>query len=208
VALRLLNQGITPVVKTSRANGMTLIEIMIVLGIIGVLSVIAVPMFAGALQNFKLSGDARGISNSAAVAKMRAGSDFTRVRLYVDRPNKAHHIESWNKTTLHWTPEGGTTSLSTGVSFSFGVVGTPPPSSQTTIGQAAACTDDAGVVIANTSCFMFDSRGVAVDLTLAPAPDALYLTDGTAVFGVTVAATGMLRLWRTLPTATPNWVLN
>ena len=38
--------------------------------------------------------------------------------------------------------------------------------------------------------------------------DALYVTDGTAVYGVTVAATGMLRLWRTLPVATPTWVLN
>ena len=53
---------------------MTLIEIMIVVGLIGVISVIAVPMFAGALANFKLSGDARSVSNATAGAKLRAAA--------------------------------------------------------------------------------------------------------------------------------------
>ena len=208
VALWLLTQGTTPVVKSPRADGFSLIEVLIVVGLIGVLSAIAVPMFGNAIANFRLSGDARSISNAAAVAKMRAASDFTRVRLYVDLAGRSHHLEAWNKTTSQWTIEGGTTSLSSGVSFSYGVVGTPPPSSQATIGQAAECLDDMGVAIANTACIMFNSRGVAINSTLAPTPDALYVTDGTAVYGVTVAATGMLRLWRTLPRATPDWVLN
>ena len=38
--------------------------------------------------------------------------------------------------------------------------------------------------------------------------DAIYVTDGQAVYGVTVAATGMLKLWRTLPQVTPLWALN
>jgi hypothetical protein len=55
---------------------------------------------------------------------------------------------------------------------------------------------------------MFNSRGIPVDSTGAPvASGALYLTDGSAVYGVTVAATGMIRLWRTFPYATPNWVM-
>ena len=79
---------------------------------------------------------------------------------------------------------------------------------QATIAQAAACTDDMGVPIGNTACLMFNSRGVPIDSTFAPTVDALYVTDGTAVYGVTVVATGMIRLWHTPPVSTPTWVLH
>jgi prepilin-type N-terminal cleavage/methylation domain-containing protein len=108
--LPLLNQGATPVVKSPRPNGFSLLEILVVLGLIAVLSAIAVPMFGNALADFKLSGDARNVSNAVALSKLRAASDFSRVRLYVDLVNRTHHIESWKKTTSSWTTEGGTTS--------------------------------------------------------------------------------------------------
>ncbi|MBI3490543.1 MAG: hypothetical protein HY047_01905 [Acidobacteria bacterium] len=182
---------------------------MFVVALTGVIAAIAVPMMANSLGFFRLSGDARSVSNAVAVAKMRAASDFSRVRLYVDLTGKSHHIESWDKTTSHWTVEGGSTYLSSNVSFGFGVVGTPPPNTQATIAQAPACTNDAGAAIGNTACFMFNSRGVPIDSTFSPtAVDALYLTDGSAVYAVTAAATGMIRLWRTLPVATPTWALN
>jgi hypothetical protein len=142
-----------------------------------------------------------------ALTKMRAAGNFTRVRLFVDLNGKTHRIESWDKVTSGWKIEGGTTRLSQGVSFSFGVVAAAPPSTQTTIDQASKCTTDLGAVIANTACVMFNSRGVPVDASFAPTgADALYLTDGTAVFGVTVAATGMVKMWRTLPRVVPVWV--
>jgi hypothetical protein len=54
---------------------------------------------------------------------------------------------------------------------------------------------------------MFNSRGVPVDNTFAPtASDAVYVTDGSAVYGITVSATGMIRSWRTPPAASPTWV--
>lgn len=194
----------------SDRRGYSLIEIMVVVAITGVVGAIAVPMMANTLGFFRLSGDARGVSNSLSVAKMRAASDFSRVRLYVDLSAKAHHVESLDKTTTppHWTAEGGSTALSQGVSFSYGVVATAPPNTQATIGQAPQCTDDSGAALANTACVMFNSRGVPVDSSFAPTGvDALYVTNGSAVYGVTVAATGMVRMWRTLPVATPSWVL-
>ena len=197
--------------RLSDRRGYSLIEIMVVVGITSVVAVIAVPMMANTLGFFRLSGDARSVSNAVAVAKMRAASDFSRVRLYVDLSTNSHHIESWDKVNSKWVVEGGPTYLSNNVVFGFGVVSAPPPNTQAAIGQAPKCTDDTGADIGNTACFMFNSRGVPV----GPAPgfspvaeDALYLTDGSAVYAVTAAATGMIRLWRTLPTVTPIWVLN
>ncbi len=191
----------------TRPDGFSLIEIMLVVALMAVLTVIAVPMSGNAIASFRVSGDSRGVSNSMAVAKMRAASRFTRVRLYVDLDSRSHHIEVWDKDAGDWVIEGGLTYLSTGVDFGFGIAATPPPNTQGTIGQAVACTDKDGNTIGNTACVMFNSRGIPVDDTLAPtADDALYVTDGTTLFGVTVAATGMVRTWTAKPEADPTWM--
>jgi prepilin-type N-terminal cleavage/methylation domain-containing protein len=205
----LLNDAGETVVNSPRPNGFSLLEIVLVVGLIGVISAIAVPMFGNAIAGFRLSGDARSVSNAAAVAKMRAASDFSRARIFIDLTAGTHHIERWNKTTSAWNVEGGITMLSSGVSFSYGPVTVPPPNTQATIGQASQCLDDTATPIANTACIMFNSRGVPIDASFAPTgADALYLTDGSAVYSVTIAATGMLRLWRALPVAVPTWVLS
>jgi Tfp pilus assembly protein FimT len=205
----LLNQPVIPVAKTPRPNGFSILEIVFVCGLIGIISAIAVPMFGNLLADFRVSGDARSVSNAVAVAKMRAASDFSRVRLYVNLTSGGFHMETWNKTTAQWVSEGGETFLSPGVSFSFGATATSPPSTQGAIAQAPLCTDNASppVAIANTACVMFNSRGVPIDSNFAPTnSDALYVTDGQAVFGMTIAATGMLRNWRTLTTTTA-WII-
>jgi Tfp pilus assembly protein FimT len=187
-----------------------MIEMLVVVALTGVISAIAVPMIGNALANFRLTGDARSVSNATALAKMRAASNFSRVRLYVDLSARSHHLEALDKTTTpnHWTTVGGSTALSTNISFSYGVVSLPPPATQASIAQALPCTDDAGASITGTGCILFNSRGVPIDVSGAPtALDALYLTDGTAVYAVTVSATGMLRVWRTQPVSTPSWVL-
>jgi prepilin-type N-terminal cleavage/methylation domain-containing protein len=190
-------------------RGFSLMEMLFVVALTGVIAAIAVPMMGNSLGFFRLSGDARSISNSIALAKMRAASVFGKVRVYIDRPNRGFRIETWDTTTNTWVADTGYTYLSQGVNFNFAPVGTAPPNTQGTIGEAAACKDNAGNDIANSSCVIFNSRGIPIDGTAAPAPmvDAVYVTDGTAVFGITISATGMVRTWRTQPTATPNWVL-
>jgi Tfp pilus assembly protein PilE len=188
-------------------------EIIIVLGIIGVLSAIAAPMFNNAISGFRVSGDARSVSNSAAVAKMRAAAEFSRVRLYVDLTARTHRMQIFDKTSAIccWVTQGGTTSLSTGVSFGYGPVATPPPNTQGTIGQAPLCRDNTDTNVPNTACIMFNSRGVPIGNSPAFAPigiDAVYVTDTTTVYGVTVAATGLLRMWRTPRVSTPSWIRN
>lgn len=140
---------------------------------------------------------------------MRAASDFSQARVYIDLSTNSFHVETWRKTgTPAWVTEGGTTTLNANDAFSFGVVATAPPGSQTTIAHAPACRTAAGIAIGNTACVLFNSRGIPVDATGAPtASDALYLTNGEAVNAVTLSAAGLIKLWRTNPTATPSWVL-
>jgi len=180
--------------------------VIVVVGVIGVISAIAIPMTANTLANFRVSGDARGAANAVALAKMRAASIFSTVRVHVTLASRNYFLERWDKGTNTWTADGGTTSLSQNVVFGFGVVTAAPAFTQGAIGQAPLCKDNAGVDIAGTACVIFNSRGVPVDSTGAPtAVDAVYITDGNAVFGITISATGMIRTWRTLPTATPVW---
>ena len=190
-------------------RGFSLVEILFVVALTGVIAAIAVPMMGNTLGFFRLTGDARSISNSIALAKMRAASVFGRVRVYIDLTTKGFRLETWDTATNAWVADGGYTYLSQGVNFSFAPVGTAPPNTQGTIGQAAVCKNNVGADIANTSCVIFNSRGIPIDGTATPSPvvDAMYVSDGRAVYGVTVSATGMVRTWRTMPTATPTWVL-
>jgi prepilin-type N-terminal cleavage/methylation domain-containing protein len=202
-------------VPNPRQAGFSLLELLLVVGLTTVIAAIAVPMMSNTIGDFRIRGDARALNSAVSLAKLRAASAFTQTRLYVDLSANTFHVESWQKTgTPAWVTEGGTTTLSTSDTFSQGVVATPPSSTQTTIGQAANCVGTTGTAIANTACVLFNSRGIPVAASGAPpnvgAPtgnDALYVTDGTAVYGVTVSATGQIQLWRTNPLATPSWVL-
>ena len=187
-------------------QGYSLLEIMLVMMLTVTVAAIAIPMSANALGNFRLSGDARSVSNAVALAKMRAASGFSKARLYVDLSAKRHHIEIYQKTgPPGWVWEGGATSISQGVTIGYGALASPPPSTQSTLAQAPSCLDSLGAVIANTACVVFNSRGIPVDATGAPTvSDAIYLTDGTAVYGTTVIATGTIQLWRSGPT-TAAW---
>jgi prepilin-type N-terminal cleavage/methylation domain-containing protein len=194
--------------RLRRSAGYTLVETMIVVGLIGVVAAIAVPMTANTIAGFRVSGDVRGAANAVALAKMRASSIFTTVRVRVDLASRAYHLERWDKTASTWTTEGGTTSLSQNVSFGFAPVASSPAFTQGPINQAPVCKDDAGVDVAGTACIIFNSRGVPVTSLGSPtALDAVYITDGMAVYTITVSATGMIRTWRTLATATPTWNL-
>ena len=193
----------------SSARGFSLIELLLTLAIMGVLAAIAVPMSSNAVRYLKISGDARDLSNALSATKMRSAAKFTQSRLLVDLSSNSYYIQTYDKTSSAWATEGGTTTLSSRVTFGFGSVSSAPDNTQTTIGQASACYDNASppVAIANTACVIFNSRGIpVVASTGSPTGDyALYLNDGSFIYGITVAATGFIQTWRSNFTTTPAW---
>ena len=192
------------------SRGFSLIELLMVVAIMGALAAITVPMSGNAIRFLKISGDARELSNATAVAKMRAAAKFTQSRLYVDITGRQFYVQTFDKSTSTWVSEGGATSLSSTVSFGYGPITTAPPNTQTSIGQAPQCMDTASppAAVANTACIIFNSRGIPIDSTGSPTGlDAVYVTDGSAVYGITVAATGFIRTWQSHYTSTPSWTL-
>jgi prepilin-type N-terminal cleavage/methylation domain-containing protein len=179
--------------------GFSLLEVLTVLVITLVAAAFAIPMLTRITADLRIAGDVRGVADEIVLAKMRAASDFTQARLYADLSANSYHIEIWQKTGGgSWVPEGGTHQLSSGITLGLSGLGTAPPNTQTTMAQAAACKNSGGATVANTACVLFNSRGIPIDSAGTPTgTDAIYLTDGASVMGVTVSAMGLFQTWRT-----------
>jgi hypothetical protein len=124
----------------------------------------------------------------------------------VDLSTDSYFIQVWNKVDEVWETEGGSVETSDGVTFGYGGLTAPPPNTQVAINQSTECDDDTGVPIEQTACVTFNSRGIPIDNTGAPTGNnALYLTDGSAVYVTTLTATPLVRLWWS-PGNVADWV--
>jgi len=194
-----------------RNRGFSLVEVLMVTLIIIVVAAIGIPTLTTMTGNLRSRGDARDLNATIVLAKMRAASDFARVRVYADLSKNTFRVEELESGSASWKTYGcpnsciGDQLLSKGVSFGYGSL-TTPPNGVATLSQAPLCLqDDLVSNYANTACIMFNSRGVPVDATWTPTPsDALYVTDGKSVSGVTLSATGLTRIWR-YDAGAANW---
>ena len=178
-------------------HGFSLVEVLLVTTVVVVVAAIGIPTLTTITKNLRTQGDARDLNGAIVMAKMRAASDFARARVYADLSANTFRVEIYPSGASSWTTEGGTTSLSQGVTFGYGSL-TSAPSGMASLSQAPLCLqDDLVATYSNTACIMFNSRGIPVDSTGTPTPDdALYVTDGNSVTGVTVVATGLTKVWR------------
>lgn len=198
-----------------------MIELMLVITVGIILTGMAIPKVTSLAKSYRTVGDARSLNEEVSLAKMRGAADFTQSRVYADLSTNRYRVETWSLPTggssKCWVTDGDTqcsssyvspstppsTLLLTTVTFGYGSLGSPPSGTQSTLGQAPACQNDsettAGSVgdVASSACIVFNSRGIPVDNNGAPTSnDALYATDGTSVYGVTVLATGLIQTWR------------
>ena len=122
-----------------RQHGYSLIDLLAVVGIIGVVGAMAVPITDGALRSHRIHADTAALKHSVGTAKMRASAQFTRARVRVDLATNSHRVQIWDKDAAAWVDDGGPIPTSTGVTFGFGVLDTPPD------GHAERHRDVAGV---------------------------------------------------------------
>ena len=207
-------------------RGFSILELLIVVVVALILAAFAIPGYRTITRNLRINGDMRDVHGAIAEAKMRAASGFTHARFYADLNANAFHLEVWNKSGNGgagcWQTDGDTRNactantsptqlLSPGVQFGFGSASAGSPNPQATIAQGPLCGKVASVsgvtnsTTANTTCIEFNSRGIPIDLTGKPtANDALYITDGNTVYGITLLSSGLEQDWAT-SAKTTSW---
>ncbi len=165
------------------------------------------PISDGMIDDIRLRGDAQGLSSAVALTKMTAATKFSRSRLHVNEAAGTWQIETWQSTgTPGWILDGGAHRLSYDGQFGPGPVTTPPPNSQSVVGQPAPCLAADDTAIAGTTCVIFNSRGLPVSSSGAPTTtQVLYMRGPTGVFAIVLGATGQLQVWRTTSTANGVW---
>jgi Tfp pilus assembly protein FimT len=184
-----------------RQDGMSMLEVVIVMAVSIVIASMAIPKVMSITQDLRTSGDARDLNGTILMAKMRAASDYAQARVHVDFNTQTFWVEILPNGAAGWTTEGGTQYLTKNVSFGYGSLTSPPASTQSTLGQAAACSG-----YSNSACIQFNSRGIPVNSTNTPiGDDAIYVTDGNTVSGVTVSITGVTKIWRA-DLSSGNWI--
>jgi prepilin-type N-terminal cleavage/methylation domain-containing protein len=191
--------SVTCMARTKQTQrGVSLVELSIVVAAIVILTAAAIPAVTSLLRGFTIGRDTRAIAGQLNLGRMRAASDYTHARVYVNLTANTYHLEIWNKTSACWQTEGDSNactqttspvnSLSNGDTFGFGSITTGPTAATSSIAQAPACTSGVagpspGTTTANTACIEFNSRGYPLNSSnTIVASDAIYVTNNSKFF--------------------------
>src|SRR5437870_8705597 len=63
--------------RKRKCSGFSMLELLIVMAALSAMAAVSVPVVHRTLRTYRLAGDARGISQTLTLAKMRAASNFT-----------------------------------------------------------------------------------------------------------------------------------
>ncbi|HKW60965.1 MAG TPA: hypothetical protein VJN89_00345 [Candidatus Acidoferrum sp.] len=212
------------------SRGFSTLEVLLVMVVSLIIAALAIPGFNQVQRTLRISGDARDLNGAINQAKLQAAADFTDARVFIDlgaNQINTFHVDVWNKNGNGgagcWQVAGDfnnpcytpgvspVQSLSQNVTFGFNGVGAPPPNTQANgISQGPRCVPVNGRRLgqsANTACIHFNSRGVPIDpaTSLPTGNDAVYITDGRQVYGVTVGPTGVSQVWANNIQGNANW---
>jgi prepilin-type N-terminal cleavage/methylation domain-containing protein len=112
--------------------------------------------------------------------------------------------------------------LSQNISYGFGALTAPPPNVTGgmqqanpscyvgTAGASPALNPWQGGTALNSACVIFNSRGLPIDNTApnllnTPVTNiAIYVTNNSQVYSITVSQTGLIRIWSS-PASAANW---
>ncbi len=176
---------------TEGTKGFSLIEILIVVGIVFILASLAIPNFRSASLFNRLRNSTYNLANQIEQARFRSVSELTPHRVVIDTANNRWSLERRIDRT---NPASGYTTVSIGaledgVRYGFGSIpNTPSPMQQC---GNTNCPPQLSTFIA------FNSRGFPIDATGVPRPqNTIYLMNGQDSFAITVSLAGLVKLWR------------
>ncbi len=196
--------------KRTRQRGVTLVELSMVVVAGIVLTAASLPGLTTLTRTLRISSDTREITAQLNLARMRAASDFTHARVYVNLTAGTYHLEIWNKASTCWQTIGDTNActvaaspvipMASGDTFGFGSIATGPLVAPV---QAPACISGVagpspGTTTANTGCVEFNSRGYPVNsANTIVTTDAIYITNNSKFYdAITVSISGQPSAYR------------
>lgn len=172
-------------------KGFSVIEILVVLGVVFILAALTIPNFRSTSAFNRLRNSTYTLANQIEQARFRSVSELTPHRVVIDTTNNRWSLE---RRIDRANPASGYTTVSIGAledgaRYGFGSIGsTPSPMEQC---GTTSCAPQLSTFVA------FNSRGFPVDATGVPRPrNTIYLMNGQDNFAITVSLAGSVEIWR------------
>ncbi len=161
------------------SQGFSVTELLIIVGMLGIMASLSIPMLTSSMKDLQLLSDARSIASSLSYAKLSAASQMTRYRFSADLDSNQWSIEKRNPSSGTFEIQGPSNALGNGVADShieFKATSSPAPT---------------GFPTTSATTVTFNSRGIPTE-----GARAIYLSNLDANYAVTVSLSGKVQLMR------------